>query len=55
MLTDRLTPGNTGLQVSAVCIGVTATPDAIVAAFEAGANFFALTSDLHWPIHETHA
>ena len=33
-------------------MGMTSDADAVVAAYEAGANFFFLTADLHWPLYE---
>lgn len=51
--TDRLLLGNTGLQVSPFCIGITGTPDTIVQAFDLGINFFFLSADLHWPLYES--
>ncbi len=50
--TDRLALGATGLRVSPVCLGCVESDDAVTAAFDAGANFFFLTADLHWPIYE---
>lgn len=50
-LTDRLPLGD-GLLVSPVCLGAVARPDVVLAAWEAGINFFFLTADLHWPMYE---
>lgn len=50
--TDRLRLGRSGLLVSPICIGLTRDPDTILAAFDAGVNFFFLTGDLHWPIYD---
>lgn len=50
--TDRLPLGPAGLAVSPLCIGITADPAVIPAAFDAGVNFFFLTGDLHWPLYE---
>jgi hypothetical protein len=33
-------------------MGMTSDPEAVVAAYEAGVNFFFLTADLHWPLYE---
>jgi len=51
-LTDRLPLGETGLQVSPICLGIVSTEDTVSAAFDAGINFFFLTADLHWPAYE---
>jgi hypothetical protein len=51
-LTDRLALGRTGIRISPVCLGMVRRPDTIAAAFDAGANFFFLTADLHWPYYE---
>ncbi len=50
-LTDRLTLGP-GLRVSPFCLGTTRSPDTVLAAFDAGINFFFLTADLHWARYE---
>jgi len=50
--TDRISLGNTHLQVSPLCLGITGSPDTVLAAYEAGINFFFLTADLHWPLYE---
>ncbi len=39
-------------QVSPICLGVTARPEVVVAAFDAGINFFFVSGDLHWPLYE---
>lgn len=52
-LTDRLTLGDAGLQVSPACLGIVGAPEIVPAAFDAGINFFFLTGDLHWPRYET--
>ena len=49
---DRLPLGRSGLKVSPFCLGMTASPDSVVAAYEAGINFFFVTADLHWPLYE---
>src|SRR4029434_7055409 len=51
-LTDRLAIGETGLQVSPFCLGMVRSEDTASAAFDAGINFFFLSSDLHWPFYE---
>ena len=52
-LTDRLPLGNTGLRVSPVCLGgVNGDPKTVLAAFDAGINFFFYSADLHWPFYE---
>lgn len=50
-LTDRIALGD-GLLVSPVCLGAVARPDVVLAAWEAGINFFFLTADMHWPMYE---
>jgi hypothetical protein len=50
-LTDRVPLGD-GLLVSPVCLGAVARPDVVLAAWEAGINFFFLTADMHWPMYE---
>jgi hypothetical protein len=50
--TDRLILGDQGLRVSPFCVGVTRSPDTVVAAFESGINFFFITTDMHWPLYE---
>jgi hypothetical protein len=49
---DRRWLGRTGLQVSPICLGMTQSPDAVIAAYEEGINFFFVTADLHWPLYE---
>jgi len=49
---DRLTLGRSGLKVSPVCLGLTADPDTVLAAYEEGVNFFFVTGDLHWPLYD---
>ena len=51
-LGDRLTLGSSGLQVSPFCVGMVGQPDTVLAAYDAGINFFFLTADMHWPLHE---
>jgi hypothetical protein len=48
---DRLRLYQTSLTVSPVCIGITASPDTVISAFEAGINFFFVSGDLHWPLY----
>lgn len=50
--TDRLALGTSGLQVSPCCLGMTASADSVIAAYEAGINFFFVTADLHWPLYD---
>src|SRR5215471_15526270 len=49
---DRLALGRSGLQVSPICLGLTQSPETVIAAYEEGINFFFLTADLHWPIYD---
>lgn len=35
-----------------MCLGIVGSPDTVIAAYEAGVNFFFLTADLHWPLYE---
>lgn len=48
-LADRLPLGRTGLEASPFCLGMVDAPGLVLAAFEAGINFFFVTCDLHWP------
>ena len=50
--TDRLPLGRSGLTVSPICMGITGSPETVVAAYEAGVNFFFISADLHWPLYE---
>ncbi len=50
-LTDRLSLGS-GLRVSPFCLGLVADPEIVVAAFDAGLNFFFVSADMHWPLYE---
>lgn len=50
--TDRLVLGVSGLTVSPLCLGMTADPRVVSAAFDAGVNFFFVSADLHWPLYE---
>jgi hypothetical protein len=50
--TDRLVLGSQGLRVSPFCLGWVHSAQTIVAAFDAGINFFFITADLHWPGYE---
>jgi hypothetical protein len=50
--TDRLILGNQGLRVSPYCLGWVHSAETVIAAFDAGINFFFLTTDLHWPGYE---
>lgn len=47
-----MTLGDTGLHVSPLCLGVVDDPATVEAAYDAGINFFFLTSDMHWPLYE---
>lgn len=49
---DRLALGSLGLQVSPFCIGIVREPQTVLAAFDAGINFFFVTADMHWPLYE---
>jgi hypothetical protein len=51
-LTDRQPLGRSGLRVSPICLGAVPRADTVLAAFDAGINFFFLSADLHWPIYE---
>jgi len=51
-LTDRLPLGASGLAVSPFCAGLTVDPATVLAAYEAGINFFFVTADMHWPVYE---
>jgi hypothetical protein len=50
--TDRLPLGSAGLRVSPFCLGIVGEPSTVVAAFDAGVNFFFVTADMHWPLYE---
>jgi predicted aldo/keto reductase-like oxidoreductase len=50
-LTDRLRIG-ADLDVSPFCLGTVRDADTIRIAYEAGINFFFLSTDLHWPLYE---
>ncbi len=47
-----ITAGDSKLQVSPICVGMTGDPDTVIAAWDAGINFFFLTADMHWPLYE---
>lgn len=49
---ERLWLGRSGLQVSPICLGLTESPETVIAAYEEGVNFFFVTADLHWPLYE---
>jgi hypothetical protein len=51
-LTDRQPLGKSGLQVGPVCLGIVRDPETVLAAFDAGINFFFLSVDMHWPLYE---
>lgn len=48
---DRLLVGQ-HLHVGPLCIGIVRDPRTVAAAFEAGVNFFFVTTDMHWPLYE---
>jgi len=50
-LTDRIPLGD-GLAVSPACLGMCSHPSVVVAAYDAGLNFFFITADMHWPLYE---
>jgi len=50
--TDRITLGKSGLRVSPICLGMTMSPETVIAAYDAGVNFFFVTGDLHWPMYD---
>jgi hypothetical protein len=45
-----LGPGGPG--VSPFCVGMVDEPEAVIAAYEAGINFFFVSGDLHWPMYQ---
>lgn len=49
---DRLALGDGGLRVSPFCLGMVGDPRTVVAAYDAGVNFFFVTADMHWPLYE---
>ena len=49
---DRLRLGRSGLLVSPFCLGQVGDPATVLAAFDAGLNFFFVTADMHWPRYE---
>lgn len=49
---DRIPIGRKPLLVSPLCIGCVQSPGLVLDAFEAGINFFFLTTDMHWPFYE---
>lgn len=53
--TDRLPLGTSGLEVSPFCLGMIpdGSPDTVLAAYDAGINFFFVSADMHWPYYET--
>jgi aryl-alcohol dehydrogenase-like predicted oxidoreductase len=50
--TDRIALGKSGLRVSPICLGMTMSPETVIAAYESGVNFFFVTGDLHWPLYD---
>ena len=51
-VTDRLPLGRSGLKVSPLCLGMTASPETVTEAYDQGINFFFVTGDLHWPLYD---
>jgi hypothetical protein len=49
---DRLRLGKSGLWVSPICLGITGSADTVLAAYDAGINFFFVSADLHWPLYD---
>jgi hypothetical protein len=49
---DRIALGKSGLRVSPLCLGMTVSPETVLAAYESGVNFFFVTGDLHWPLYD---
>jgi hypothetical protein len=52
LATDRIPLGRSGLSVSPICLGMTVSPETVIAAYEEGVNFFFVTADLHWPLYD---
>jgi hypothetical protein len=48
---DRLALGPARIPVSPICLGMVSAPEILIAAFDAGVNFFFVTCDLHWPVY----
>ena len=48
---ERIPLKRAGLEVSPFCVGMVREPEAIVAAYDAGINFFFLSADMHWPVY----
>jgi hypothetical protein len=40
------------LKVSPLCLGMVDEPSTVIAAWNAGINFFFVTADMHWPLYE---
>lgn len=51
-LRDRYALGRSDLRVSPFCLGMVSDPRVVPAAFDAGINFFFVSSDMHWPYYE---
>jgi hypothetical protein len=51
-LTDRQPLGKSGLRAGPICLGAVPGPETVLAAFDAGINFFFLSVDMHWPLYE---
>lgn len=49
-LNDRLQVGP--FSVSRFCLGITFDPNVVLAAFDAGINFFFVSADMHWPLYK---
>lgn len=49
---DRYELGGAKLKVSPFCLGMVGEPDTVLAAYDAGINFFFFTADMHWPYYE---
>ena len=48
--TDRIALAS-ALEVSPYCLGLVEDPAAVLAAFDAGINFFFVSADMHWPMY----
>lgn len=51
-LEDRIPLASSGLSISPFCLGMTGAPEVVLAAYDAGVNFFFLSADMHWPYYE---
>lgn len=43
--------GQNSVKVSPICLGITSA-ETVIAAWDAGINFFFVTADMHWPLYE---